>query len=347
MHHLRFLSAGALTLAATSSLAQSDVQFYGLLDSMVYRKQLAGEAHVARIDSGGLSTSFWGMRGREDLGGGLRAEFDITGFFRMDVGASGRSDVDPLFSRSSWLGLQGRWGGVRLGRQSTLAFLNLVRYNALGGSSAFNPSFLHNYQSSATQPLMTASGAADSSWNNALSYTTPTLSGFSGAVFHAPAEASTVGRRMGASLSYTQGAFSAGLAAEKISDMGLNFSKPPANLRIADSKLWSLGASYDFKAVKLFGQLIKTELRSATAQIDLETRGIGAALPVGAGKVLMSYSETTRSQTAQAGAKRRTAAVAYEYTLSRRTDVYGVVLSDRATRLANGNGLAIGIRHRF
>lgn len=347
MHHLRFLSAGALTLAATSALAQSDVQFYGLLDSMVYRKQLAGEAHVVRVDSGGLSTSFWGMRGREDLGGGLRAEFDITGFFRMDVGASGRSDVDPLFSRSSWLGLQGHWGGVRLGRQSTLAFLNLVRYNALGGSSAFNPSFLHNYQSSATQPLMTASGAADSGWNNALSYTTPTLRGFSGALFHAPAEASTAGRRMGASISYTQGAFSAGLAAEKISDMGLSFSKPPANVRISDSKLWSLGASYDFKVVKLFGQLIRTELRNATAQIDLETRGVGAAVPMGAGKMLVSYGETTRSQTAQADAKRRTAAVAYEYTLSRRTDVYGVVLSDRATRLANGNGWAIGIRHRF
>jgi predicted porin len=347
MHHLRFLSAGALTLAATSVLAQSDVQFYGLVDSMVYRKQLAGEAHVVRVDSGGLSTSFWGMRGREDLGGGLRAEFDITGFFRMDVGANGRSDVDPLFSRSSWVGLHGRWGGVRMGRQSTLAFLNLVRYNALGGSSAFNPSFLHNYQSSATQPLMTASGAADSSWNNAVSYTTPNLNGFSGAVFHAPAEASTAGRRIGANLSYAQGAFSAGLVTEKISDMGLNFSKPPANVRIADSQLWSLGASYDFKAIKLFGQLIKTELQNATTRIDLETRSIGAAVPVGAGKILMSYGETARSQTAQADVNRRTTTVAYEYALSKRTDVYGVVLNDRATRLASGNGLAFGIRHRF
>jgi predicted porin len=180
-----------------------------------------------------------------------------------------------------------------------------------------------------------------------VSYTTPNLNGFSGAVFHAPAEASTAGRRIGANLSYAQGAFSAGLVTEKISDMGLNFSKPPANVRIADSQLWSLGASYDFKAIKLFGQLIKTELQNATTRIDLETRSIGAAVPVGAGKILMSYGETARSQTAQADVNRRTTTVAYEYALSKRTDVYGVVLNDRATRLASGNGLAFGIRHRF
>lgn len=347
MHQPRFLMAGALALAATSVHAQPNVQFYGLAATMVYHKQLAGEAGSTRVDSGGMSTSFLGIRGREDLGGGLRAEFDATAFFRMDTGASGRSNADPFFSRSSWVGLQGRWGGVRAGRQSTLAFLNLVRYNALGGSSAFNPSFLHNYQSSATQPLMTASGAADSAWNNALSYSSPIVGGLSAALFLAPSEGSTAGRRAGGRLSFTRGAVSSGLAVERISGMGLNFSKPPANVRITDSHLSSLGASYDFQVVKLFGQFIKTGLRNATTRIDLATRSAGAAIPLGPGKLLVSHGTTTRSQTALADTKRRTTTVAYEYTLSRRTDVYGVLMNDRATGLASGNGLAIGMRHRF
>lgn len=347
MNLQRNLATCALVLAAMSASAQSSVQLYGLVDAIAYRKQLAGEAHVMRIDSGGLNTSFWGVRGSEDLGGGLSAQFDLSALFRMDTGAAGRNDTDAFFARSSWVGLQGSWGGVRMGRQGTLAYINLVRYNAFGASSTFSPSSLHNYQSSASQPLMAASGVADSVWNNVISYTTPKMGNFSGSLFYAPSEATTAGRRAGTSLSFTNGAFSAGLAAENIRGMALNFSKPPENVRIEDSEVWSLGTSYDFKVTKVFALAIQTALHNPTKRIDLATYTIGASVPMGSGQFLVSYAETTKWQTAQADAKRRTATLAYEYNLSKRTDLYGVLMNDRATLLASGNGMAVGIRHRF
>ena len=347
MNLQRNLAACALAMAALPASAQSSVQVYGLVDAMAYRKQLAGEAKVNRLDSGGLSTSFWGVRGSEDLGGGLSAQFDLTSFFRVDAGVPGRSDTDPYFARSSWVGLQGAWGGVRLGRQSTLAFINLVRYNAFGGSTTFGPSALHNYLASVTQPQMTAIGAADSVWNNVISYTTPSMGNFSGSFFCAPSEGTTAGRRVGASLAFNSGALSVGLVTEKISAMALNFSKPPANVRIDESQVWNLGASYDFKVAKLFAQVVQTALRNPTTRIDFDTYNIGATVPVGAGQFMVSYGETAKSQTALADTKRRTATLAYEYNLSKRSDVYGVLINDRATRIADGTGIAFGIRHRF
>lgn len=347
MQCLRLLGLGTLALSGNAALAQSSVHLYGLLDMQIYRKQLANESHTLGLDSGGLNASFWGVRGREDLGRGLRAEFDITGFFRTTTGATGRSDFDPFFSRSSWLGLNGAWGGARAGRQSSLSFLNLMRYNPFSVSSTYNPTFLHNYQVSVTQPIMTSNGGADSIWDHMLSYSTPNWGGFTGAVSYAPAHNTAAGRRMGASLSYTQGAFSTGLVAEKLSGMELNFSKPPINLPMNDSRLWNWGASYDFKSLKLFGQILKTELRNATTRIDVETHSIGTTVTMGSGKLLLSYAQSSLSQTAQANWKRRTTALAYEYGLSKRTDLYSVLMNDRVTRMTSGNGLGAGIRHRF
>lgn len=342
-----FTAAAAACLAASAAHGQSNVQLYGTADAMVYSKQLAGEKRVSRVDSGGLTTSFWGVRGSEDLGGGLRAEFDLSSFFRLDAGNPGRNDADPFFARSSWIGLQDRWGTLRLGRQSTLAFLNLVRFNSFGGSSVFSPSFIQNYQSSATQPLMTPSGTADSSWNNTIGYTTPAIGGLTASVFYAPSESTTVGRRLGASASFVRGPFAAGVAAETIQGMNLNFSKPPAVVSVTDSRLVNLGASYDFGVAKLFAQAIHTELRSARINFDFDSYNVGASIPAGAGQVKLSYGVTTREQTALADQKRRTFSIGYDYYLSKRTNLYGVALNDRATGLTSGTGVALGVRHVF
>jgi hypothetical protein len=54
---------------ACAANGQSNVQLYGTADAMVYSNQLAGEKRVSCIDSGGL-----------------RAEFDLSSFFRLDSG---------------------------------------------------------------------------------------------------------------------------------------------------------------------------------------------------------------------------------------------------------------------
>lgn len=71
----------ALAVTSLSAQAQSSVQLTGTIDSYAGSMKLAGQERVASVGSGGLTTSWWGVKGVEDLGGGLKADFNITSFF--------------------------------------------------------------------------------------------------------------------------------------------------------------------------------------------------------------------------------------------------------------------------
>ena len=309
-------SCGFRAVTTGAAQAQSSVTLFGVVDTLVYRKELAGEKAVTRVDSGGLTTSHWGMRGTEDLGGGLRAMFELSSFVRVDAGAAGRSDTDGYFSRASWVGLQGDWGTVRLGRQAALGFVNLMRYSAFNDSSTFGPSLLHTYLPSAGQPMMTGSGASDSGWSNVLSYTSPSVGGFVAALAAAPSEGTTAGRRVAGSLVYTGGSFSTGLVIDRLRGMSLNFSKAPATVLMTEADTVNWGVSYDFNVVKVFGQIIRTELDNPTTSIKLRTANVGVTVPLGAGRLLASYAVTNKEQTALSDQKRRTFSFGYAMELS-------------------------------
>jgi predicted porin len=68
--------------------------------------------------SNGISTPHFGFRGNEDLGGGMRAGFNLENSFAPDNGTLGLGG--RMFGRQSWLSLSGRLGTVRLGRQYTM-----------------------------------------------------------------------------------------------------------------------------------------------------------------------------------------------------------------------------------
>ena len=67
----------------------------------------------------------------------------------------------------------------------------------------------------------------------------------------------------------------------------------------------------------------------------------------GAGRVMLTYVQTTKSETTLADVKRRTVGLGYDHTLSKRTDLYTVLLSDRLTGVSTGTTLVAGVRHRF
>jgi predicted porin len=248
------------------------------------------------------------------------------------------------------VGLDGRYGTVAFGRQTTLAFLNLIRYSAFYASSTFGPSLLHNYLPPAVGPMMTGSGSAglgDSGWSNTVGYTAPNLGGVVGSVLVSAGEGTTTGRRVGASLNYAIGQFEAGLAIENIDKMNLNFSKPPASILMNTSRIQNAGASYDFKLVKLFGQYIHTKLSNDITEITLATSQISASVPIGVGQILIAYGDTKKTQTAAADQKRSTVSAGYDYYLSKRTDVYAMAMNDKVTGIQSGTGVGFGIRHRF
>lgn len=149
-------------IGSTSAMAQaaSNVTISGVVDAYVGTRQLAGSTSQTKVDSSGMTTSQVNFSGTEDLGGGNRAEFALGMFFRPDDGSQGRFNGDPYFGRSSYVGLGGNWGTLRLGRQTTGNFLNFIRTNSFGDSSVFGPAFLHTWIAAIGQGTQFLSGGA-------------------------------------------------------------------------------------------------------------------------------------------------------------------------------------------
>ncbi len=107
----------AAALACTTGLAgaQSSVTLYGDIDLYGNYMSSSSGNHLVALDDGALLRSRWGLRGTEDLGGGLAAKFQLEGGIYSDTGGLAGSG---LFDRQSWVGLASPYGEIRMGRQN-------------------------------------------------------------------------------------------------------------------------------------------------------------------------------------------------------------------------------------
>ncbi|EWS65322.1 Outer membrane protein (porin) [Hydrogenophaga sp. T4] len=85
----------AVFLTALGAQAQSSVSVYGLLDLSMGSTKAPGGSSVKTVDSGKMTTSYFGFGGKEDLGGGLSAVFKLESFMRAHTGARGGSTATP------------------------------------------------------------------------------------------------------------------------------------------------------------------------------------------------------------------------------------------------------------
>jgi len=75
---------------------------------------------------GGLSTSFWGFRGTEDLGGGYSTFFVLESYFQPQNGTYVAFTGDSFFSRNSYLGIAMPHGSIRAGRLTTPLYISTL-----------------------------------------------------------------------------------------------------------------------------------------------------------------------------------------------------------------------------
>ncbi|HEX5785343.1 MAG TPA: porin, partial [Burkholderiaceae bacterium] len=111
----------ALAVLATSSaaMAQSSVTLYGRVDLSVGGLKELGKGSQSQMfqgGAGGLTTSRWGVRGAEDLGGGLKAVFKLE----QRLNATTGEIQAPAFKAESSVGLSGDFGKVVAGRMTTV-----------------------------------------------------------------------------------------------------------------------------------------------------------------------------------------------------------------------------------
>ena len=87
---LKVTACAALLASASSAFAQSSVQLYGQVDEWVGAQKFPGGKTAVQVSGGGMSTSYWGLKGAEDLGNGYKAIFTLEGFFRAQNGQFGQ-----------------------------------------------------------------------------------------------------------------------------------------------------------------------------------------------------------------------------------------------------------------
>ncbi len=358
-------------LASTAVQAQSSVTMFGLIDASVASRELSGGARSNQVSDGGMGSSTFGFRGVEDLGGGLRAQFELSGFFNADNGASGRFGGDTLFSRNARIGLAGAWGAVDAGRMSTPYFLSLIMFNPFGDSPLYSPIFLHTYtggQFPISSPPLNGSPTStgpDSGVSNAVKFTTPVMGGVVASLLYAPGEVAgdSSRRRLMGNVNYHAGPLAASFVFERDR---MSFANPTETQQHS----YMGGLAYDFGVLKLFGQVAQTrqESRLANGGRKITTTQLGVAVPIGLGKVLASWARSNfdlppgvspytvvpgfpappaGAATSGVDPRRDTVSVGYDYFLSKRTDVYATIMLDKYTGLSNGKSVATGIRHRF
>lgn len=363
------LAAMAVTGAA---MAQSNVELYGTADiwlgSVKGTTASGGTTDSLRdnaLESGGWSTSKFGIRGSEDLGGGLKANFQLEQGFNADDGSMGERDVQ--FNRQAWVGLSGNFGEVQFGRMWT-------SYDDIRASA--NDSFGANVAAS----FNTWVGYEDRT-SNGIKYITPEFGGFSGSFTYALGEDKTATNSASSLLSlgaqYSEGPLFVGFAHQVERQRGANgiFSPIPgialAVLEKADiddikAELGAaaqgkttynlLNGSYDFgmfKAIAGFNQAKHSFVGGGSFRAN--EWNLGVEVPVASNiSAGLGYAASTIKSGGVDQFKSTGYTATVMYSLSQRTNLYAVAararLNDRNNLVVDSVRLtqfAVGVNHSF
>lgn len=338
----------AAALLAIAGAAQAQVKVYGALDIGFGSYETAhaqnASSRTTKVDGGNMMTSFLGFSAAEDLGGGLKAEVTLETFLAPDTGKTLNNNADYFWGRGSNIALSGGFGKVALGQYDNPLFTSGYTYNPFGSSMLLSPTMRHlGYLS---QTGITGAGVGfDTGWVNSVTYESPEVQGFKGALQYAAKEATGGANKNSytASGSYNMGPFSATLTYVK----GGATTAPSATAYTADEKVIDLGASYDLGAAKLFAQFTKVD---DNTNLDKDTiYQVGVSVPVTEKIVALASfgSLKNKDDGATDSTNDRVLSIGVDYILSKRTDVYAAFMNNQQTGKVSGQTIVGGIKHNF
>ena len=370
----KILSGSAFALAAVAAHAQSSVVLYGIVDVGVsYQNNaqtgksgghLNGASQVALTDAHatGMSGSRWGLKGSEDLGGGLKAVFVLENGFMVNSGTFAQGGAE--FGRQAYVGLSSdQWGTVTAGRQ----------YDPVVDSvQSFSAPYFAGYMSSHVGDIDNL--ANTNRINNALKYTSPSFHGIrASALYSFGGVAGAQGRNQiwSLGLRYDGGPLSAGAGYLNARNPNVSFygNTPNKGLSSADNlgslgsatapqaspaiagyasastlEIMGIGAAYTFGATTVNAVATHTRfdgLGSASGPNPFGYSGnaaftsaeIGVRHMFGPALMMGTAFDYTRrnSVNGDGGAKYMQLNFAADYLLSKRTDVYALLALQRAT----------------
>lgn len=333
------IALAVLGLTGGAAVAQSSVTLFGVVDADLRYTKSSGQT-LKKLDSSGLGTSRLGVRGTEDLGGGLKAGFWLESEIGVDTGIAGGGSA--FWGRRATVSLSGEFGEVRLGRNKTASRLHIEEFDPYAFTGLGSIGAVYSNLGSGNS---TAIGRAD----NLVSYSLPEgLGGFYGGVDVAAGEGGTANKHESARLGYKAGP--------------LHVSGTYANATgvAGKYKLTSVGVSYDLGVAK--PSFAYSEGKYNAAKQTIYT--VAVVVPLGQGQIQASYTDAKANGAAEAISgvgDAKLFAVGYIYNLSKRTALYttygqidnnglGRFLVAGSPTPANGqksSGFDVGVRHSF
>ena len=336
------LAVSAVAAGAVSAQT-ANVTLYGVIDTYIASERVSAQGatpstSVTVLNAGGLSGSRWGLRGSESLGGGMNAIFTLENGFDSSTG--GLNQGGRLFGRRAFVGLNGGFGQVQVGRDYSPNFwVQLNSDDTYGGG-------LTGFSAVANLGAFYANTLRQ---DNQVQYITPNMGGLTARVAWALGEVAggtNRGRTFGANVEYKNGPIYA----------GVGFSDLKNAAGSASQKQFIVGASYNFGVAYVGATYMenKSETGSKTKPIVASV-----TVPFGASRVGFQVAQSKNGS-----AKASTFGLIAENDLSKRTTAYAfgcqaknkglvnVCDGNTALNTATVNGqkssaFGLGIRHRF
>jgi len=316
------LIALAIAAAAPAAFAATaNVDVYGIMDVAIQDTD-AGTG-VTEVTAAVVSNySRIGFKGSEDLGGGLKALWQVE--TALDAGNGADIGDTNWGTRNTFVGLSGGFGTVAMGRHDTPYKMSTGSLDIFGDTIA-------DYNLGRLNSVQLLNNDHDARNANALAYISPNLSGFGFAaavVMNNNAGASDkTADAISLSASYSNGPLMVTAAYQDLGDAaGAN----------ATNNATKIGAGYTMGDVKI--GLIYEKVDAAT---DRETSLVNAAYTMGPIVLKALYGQ------AEVGAADQTLwAVGADYNLSKRTKTY-VVYGNGDNGTSDVSGWTLGVRHSF
>lgn len=337
------------TVFAAGHAAAGTMQLFGVVDaSLEYAK---GSQSVVRMREGQQAASRFGIRGIEDLGGGMKANFLIESGFNIDTGTE-FFGTNRLFGRQAYVGLSNGWGEFRFGRQYTPSFYALLRLDPFLLNGAVSPFNLL----SATASQGVGHVAYGARFDNAVQYFSPTWRGFAFGAAVAPGEvpgSQRSGLNFGMNATYE-----AGNAYAFYSYQGMyTGASVPGNPALTSNHF--VGGSYRFKPVEI-GVLFSTASSHRPDTRNARHYGLTFKWTVTPRDTFKAAA--LKRQIVGGGERPLSVTLGWDHDLSKRTTAYlravyvrnsaGGSVTNNSIAIDPGSGddarsVSVGVRHRF
>lgn len=341
----------ALAIAGLSgaAFAQTNVTIYGVADAtfdFINVKDGNTGANNPNFNRVSTNGSRLGLRGTENLGNGLNAIFQFESDANFDSGGGLNT------SRDSFVGLSGDFGKVLLGTLTgpTRALGEALDVNATADGIMSNKAVLGKLGGALTQG--NGASMADTRWNNAIAYVSPSFSGLQATAAYTTAEnkdentfskINTNGYDLG--LNYNNGPVMVGATYNQVNERNGGFTPSIVGTGNDEKiKVWRVGGMYDFGNATVRALYDRTKANGSLGEVKQSVWGIGGTFNVTPnGKITAQYYQAkdlnlTGGNDNDTGAKFYT--IGYEHSLSKRTMLkagYAYLKNDSQVA-TNGNG---------